>query len=86
MSNPNVLAEYGQYRDTGCRYSPSCLACPLPACIHDVPEGLRKVKTRVWHGKIKAALRDGETPDTLAERFGVSTRTVYRALKRPDRS
>lgn len=24
------------HRDMGCNYAPSCLACPLPRCKHDV--------------------------------------------------
>ncbi len=23
------------YKDTGCHIAPACLACPLPACVHD---------------------------------------------------
>ena len=23
------------YKDTGCYIAPACLACPLPACVHD---------------------------------------------------
>lgn len=28
---------YEHYKDTGCKYSPSCLVCPLAQCVHDVP-------------------------------------------------
>ena len=32
------LAPYvtGALRDSGCQWSPSCLACPLPKCKHDL--------------------------------------------------
>ena len=25
--------------DTGCRYSPSCLSCPFPQCMQELPKG-----------------------------------------------
>ncbi len=28
--------EYSHYKDTGCSYSPKCIECPLPECIHDI--------------------------------------------------
>ena len=68
--------------DTGCRYAPKCLSCPLPQCVHD---GYRA-------GQSRNASRDAEymaiiateqlTPSQAAERFGITKRTVFRIQAR----
>ena len=35
------------YKDDGCRIHPSCLSCPLPACIFDVTLDDQKRKARL---------------------------------------
>ena len=77
------LQEFDLYRDTGCDLHPSCLKCPLPRCRYDEPGWLQREEresrdTEVMRLKLRQAL----SVDEIAGRFGVSTRTVHRILKR----
>ena len=74
---------YGMaYRDTGCDLFPSCLRCPLPACRYDVRVPVQAFSART--SDIRRQHAAGRLPEDLAAAFGVSLRTVYRALE-PDR-
>ncbi len=74
--------EYCHYRDEGCELADSCLRCPLPQCIYDQPRGRQR-----WLKKLRAKemarlfTTKGKGIKELAEMFGVSQRTVQRALK-----
>ena len=62
--------------DTGCRLSPSCLACPLPQCKHDLPYWRqREQQTRL---PVALALPLAEA----ARALGVTERTVHRIRAR----
>ena len=75
--------EYCQYRDEGCEFADSCLECPLPKCIYDEPRGRQRWLKRQRDNEM-VNLFDGEGKEVkdLALIFGVSQRTVQRALKR----
>ena len=80
--NSDLPPEYCQYNDTGCEFSETCLNCPLPICVFDEPGGKRRfvkhnraVEMAQLHNKAGKSVRE------LAVIFGVSTRTVQRALK-----
>ena len=70
-----------EYKDEGCDLFPSCLHCPLPKCRYD--EARRQTAKELRN---KAMLRlheiEGLNIEELAERFGVSKRTVYRIIGR----
>ncbi len=74
--------EFCHYRDEGCELAHSCLNCPFPRCLLDTPGGpqhWRKEKrdteiVRLFH-------QERRTVKELAQRFGVSVRTVQRAIK-----
>ncbi len=74
--------EYCHYRDDGCELADSCLNCPFPQCIYDQPRGrqqwLKKMRAREM---AKLFTSRGKGLKELAEMFGVSRRTVQRALK-----
>ncbi len=74
--------EYCRYRDEGCDLAGSCLNCPLPGCIYDEPRGrqhwLKKSRAREM---VRLFAVEGKGIGELAEIFGVSQRTVQRALK-----
>ncbi len=78
----DLLPEQLHYRDEGCELAGSCLDCPFDECIYDKPGGKRR-----WKQKERAAemvrlfTEEGKTINELAEMFGVSKRTVQRALK-----
>ena len=76
------LPEHCHYQDEGCTLADSCLKCPFPRCIYDLPGG----GTRLFkEGRNKEIIRlalAGKTAKELALKFGVSRRTVQRALKK----
>ena len=77
------LPEFSAYRDTGCDVHYSCLSCPLSQCRYDDPGWLQREERdqrdqAILLARLSEALPIGE----LASRFGVSTRTVHRIIKR----
>lgn len=78
----DALPEHIEYRDEGCDLFVSCLTCPLPRCRYDEPGGVRAMLNRERDHQIRA-LREDPTlsVDDIADRFGVSRRTVFRALQ-----
>ncbi len=71
------------FPDTGCEVSPSCLRCPLAKCIYDEPEEERRQAQEERDKEIyRLYLERGPDIHALAERFGVSRRTVHRAVAR----
>ena len=74
------LPEHTRYRDDGCEVSPSCLTCPLPRCRYDEPGGLRGLVNSYRDGQMLELRLKGAPVEALAERFGVSRRTVFRIL------
>ena len=74
--------EYCHYRDEGCDLADSCLSCPLPRCIYDEAGGKQR-----WLKRLRARemtrlfTTEGKGIKELALLFGVSQRTVQRALK-----
>ncbi|MBI4305573.1 MAG: hypothetical protein HY678_04565 [Chloroflexi bacterium] len=78
----DTLPENSVYRDDGCDVSPTCLNCPLPVCKYDDPEFLRRTTRNARDEAIlDARRREQLSVVSLAERFGVSTRTVHRILQ-----
>ena len=65
---------------TGCDIHNDCLTCPLPLCRYDSsPVRAKQVRRSI---QIKQMLKQRYwSVEDLAERLGVSTRTVQRALK-----
>jgi hypothetical protein len=78
----DALPEHTQYADTGCEVHHSCLSCPLVRCRYDEPGGARRLRSEGRDRQIVALQRSGEAVSQIAQRFGVSRRTVFRALAR----
>ncbi len=75
--------EYCRYRDEGCEFASSCLNCPFPRCIYEQPRGRQHWLKRLRAGQIMRLFTiEGRGIKELAEMFGVSQRTIQRALKR----
>ena len=73
--------EYCQYRDEGCTLYPSCLDCPFPGCVFEERGGMqRRVKTERNETIVRQYYEDKRSVAEIAGRFGVSTRTIHRAL------
>lgn len=77
------LPEQMRYMDTGCEASMSCLECPLPRCRFDDPAWYHAYKLRERDEEMVWAYRyENLHAFEVASRFGVSVRTVHRALRR----
>lgn len=82
MRSPRAEAypENVGYRDTGCAYAPRCLECPFRVCRYDVGAGLgiRTLLSEHRDREIREARARGESRTEIAQRLGVSVRTVDR--------
>ena len=77
------VSEFYHYEDTGCEASDSCLDCPLPVCKYDDPD---------WYHRNRRLARDFRMIQIIqqeslsiaeaAERFSVTSRTVFRIMQR----
>jgi DNA invertase Pin-like site-specific DNA recombinase len=68
-------------RDEGCDLYPSCLNCPLPKCIDDIPKERHRVKFEARDKGIVELRQKGAPLEIIAKRYGISRRTVFRILK-----
>jgi hypothetical protein len=78
----DALPEHTQYTDSGCSLHPSCLTCPLLRCRYDEPGGARRLLSGERDRSIRALQRDRVPINSIAARFGISRRTVFRVLAR----
>ena len=75
--------EYCHYRDEGCEFADSCLNCTLPQCIYEKPRGGQCWSKRLRAREMKRMFTtENKEVKDLAIMFGVSQRTIQRALKR----
>jgi DNA-binding transcriptional ArsR family regulator len=79
---PDLPPEYCHYRDEGCEFADSCLNCPYPQCLYDEPRGKQRWLKALRNKKIAGLFSSGGLGvKELALMFGLSQRTVQRALK-----
>ena len=75
------------FEDTGCRLSASCLKCPLPQCVHDLPPGgaaaakglierRRTVEAYTRHRQAHPAALVKDVLELTAAELGISKRAV----------
>lgn len=76
------LPEHMHYVDRGCDVSASCLQCPLPQCRFDDPAWYQAYKREARDKEVLAACEDGLSVFEVARQFGISPRTVHRAVRR----
>jgi hypothetical protein len=76
----DALPEHTRYVDTGCEVHSSCLTCPLVRCRYDEPGGARALLGQERDRTILVMRREGRPISLIAQRFGVSRRTVFRVL------
>lgn len=75
--------EYCYYPDEGCELAPNCLHCPLARCVYDQPGGRQHwLKRQRDREVVRLFTTGGKEVKEVAAMFGVSQRTVQRALKR----
>jgi DNA-binding CsgD family transcriptional regulator len=77
----DLLPDDINWRDVGCEFSASCLSCPLPKCVEDEPRGQQRLRMSARKKRMEELKQAGKTVKEIAGIFGVSTRTVQRALE-----
>jgi hypothetical protein len=80
LTGPDLPPEYCHYKDEGCECAASCLACPFPQCLYDEPRGKQRWFKNLRNKEIKKLFSTGRKVEDLAVMFGVSPRTIQRAL------
>ena len=80
-SELDLLPDEIEWQDEGCEFFPSCLKCPLPKCVEDEPRGQQRLRMAARKRRMAELRRRGKSVKEIAELFGVSRRTVQRALK-----
>tara|TARA_B100000530_G_scaffold107920_1_gene67006 strand:- start:155 stop:547 length:393 start_codon:yes stop_codon:yes gene_type:complete len=81
LKNHELSSEDSNYFDTGCKYSPTCLNCPLPICIYDDPNFF---KNFIKESRDKSIFQDyekGMSVKELSIKYEVSIRTIQRSIK-----
>ena len=78
----DLLPEHYHYRDEGCDLARSCLKCPFASCVYEESGGKRRMLKRLRAREMATLFTSkGRRIKELADTFGVSRRTVQRALK-----
>ena len=79
---PDLRPEYCQFTDEGCALAESCLSCPFSECIYDGRGGKRRWSSRIRDREMaRLHIIERKKINELAEMFGVSERTVERAVR-----
>ena len=73
--------EFCRYRDDGCLYADSCLACPYACCLEELASRDTAVIRCIQHAAMLEAWQNGSTRREISRRFRVSYRTVLRLLE-----
>ena len=81
QNDPDLKPEYCHYKDEGCEYARSCLECPYPQCLYDEPRGRQQWLKELRNKEINRLFTGGWKVKDLALLFGLSQRTIQRALK-----
>ena len=52
LNNLDLKKEEINFKDSGCRFSSSCLSCPIEICVYDNPSLVRNLEkkkvTKIW--------------------------------------
>ena len=76
----DLLPEDVDWRDGGCDIFSSCLNCPLSRCIEEEPRGRQRLRALARAERMAELALSGRKVEEIAGVFGVSKRTVQRAL------
>jgi hypothetical protein len=80
-SELDLLPEEIDWRDEGCAVFSSCLSCPLPRCVEEEPRGQQRLRLAARNKRMVELRQGGKSLKEIAGLFGVSKRTVERALR-----
>lgn len=75
------LTEDFERRDGGCELHPRCLECPLERCVEEEPRLRQRLRLKMRAERMRELKARGRGTAEIARAFGVSVRTVQRALK-----
>jgi hypothetical protein len=75
------IGEYANWKDAGCELHSSCLSCPFPRCIDEEPRGRQRRRLNGRSISMLEMRMQGKVVKEIAACFGVSVRTVQRALQ-----
>lgn len=65
-----------------CKVSPSCFTCPLDRCIYEMTSGeVQHANAAVRYGEMRERLAAGASYRQVQREFGVSWKTVRRAIE-----
>lgn len=81
MTRLDSLPEYHAYPDRGCDLAPRCLQCPFPTCRYDTERGLLELHRKARSEQIRTLQHQGVPIGDIAQRTGVSRRTVLSAVQ-----
>jgi len=70
------------WADNGCKLAASCLACPLPQCIHDLPYGQHLREQTRQKDLVQLPVALALPTAEAAQILGVTERTVSRIRAR----
>ena len=77
----SVLPENTRYQDDGCSLFYSCLSCPFPCCVYDLPGGDTKLFKQYRDREIIRLAGEGVKTKELATCFKVTQRCVELILQ-----
>ncbi len=80
-SELDLLPDEINWRDEGCEVFQSCLSCPLPRCVEEEPRGQQRLRLAARNKRMVELRQSGKSVRGIAGLFGVSQRTVQRALR-----
>lgn len=72
--------EHMDWEDTGCDLHPACLTCPFPVCRHDTENGMHAYLRGAQALEMTRLRTLGKSAKDIAAKFGVTERSVHRAL------
>lgn len=81
MTGEDSRPEFVHYKDEGCELASSCLECPFEKCILE-EGGVVTLRKKERNQAIKKLAGKGVSVPELADRYGVSPRTIQRVLSR----
>ena len=82
-AKPDLPPEFCHYQDDGCELATSCLNCPFSRCLYEERGGKQHYLKKLRNKEILRLFTiESKGVKELSAKFGVSQRTIQRALKR----
>ena len=82
ISKLNLKNDEINFKDSGCRFSSSCLSCPIEICVYDNPSLVRNLEKNNRDNNIIKDRSEGLSNQQIADKYNISIRTVHRSLKK----